>query len=314
MALKDLKSIFDLVSGESPVSSMADQAGPQSQLPTDAASQKHIDSLQQIPNNSPFQDLNGEINPNYNTLDGNIDSPFNTSNGDHMITLLNESVQSSNTNQTYDPSSQDLNGFAGPQSQQPIEDASAKHIESLSEVPGGVENSPYQDLNGAPGPNFGNYQDSTLHNPDSLLQEYQYQYGNSPESVMPSGLDISAQPGTPFDNGNTNVDLLRDSLFNAYVYSHGQGNNPFGNSQGISGPSTLDLNGEGTINEATFDNGPNSTLHEDTLQGMYESTINPGASYGQGQPGAIWPQVNAPINDLNGTFPTNGQYLNNLPT
>ena len=115
--------------------------------------------------------------------------------------------------------------------------------DSLPQVPGGSQNSPYQDLNGAPGPNFDNYQDSTLHHPDSLLQEYKFQYGNSPESVMPSGLDISAQPGTPFDNGNTNVDLLRDSLFNAYVYSHGQGNNPFGNSQGISGPSTLDLNG-----------------------------------------------------------------------
>ena len=62
---------------------------------------------------------------------------------------------------------------------------------------------------------------------------------------------------------------------------------------------------------ATFDNGYNSTLHEDLLAQVYTSPINPGASYGQGQPGGAWPNVNAGGLDIDGGTP--GGYINNLP-
>ena len=62
---------------------------------------------------------------------------------------------------------------------------------------------------------------------------------------------------------------------------------------------------------ATFDYGYNSTLHEDLLAQAYTSPINTGASYGQGQPGASWPNVNAGGLDIDGGTP--GGYINNLP-
>ena len=183
MALKNLKSKFDLVSGEAPVGNMMDQSGPISQLPIDEASQKHIDSLQEIPNQSPFQDLDG-----------------------------------------------------------------------------------------APGPSFDNGIDSNLHE-DSLVNIYQ------------STINIESSYG----NGQPGA------IWPAV------------------GPGTYDLNGAGVINEATFDNGPNSDLHVNLLENAYTSNINTGASYGQGQPGAIWPSINAGASDLNGAIPNNGEYLNNLP-
>ena len=69
MGLKDLNSILDLVGGnENPVGDMGNQQGPPSQLPTEIASQAHIDSLEQVPGftgNSPFQDLDGVPGPNF---------------------------------------------------------------------------------------------------------------------------------------------------------------------------------------------------------------------------------------------------------
>jgi len=155
MALKDKKSIYDLVGGESPVNDMETQSGPQFQLPTDAASQVHVDSLGEVPTTSPFQDINGVPDPNFNTLNGTANSPFQSETGDHMVDLLTKNAKSTNTGLTYTPSPnksdfQDLNGVAGPQSQLPIEDASQKHIDSLSQVPGFSSNSPFQDrLDGA---------------------------------------------------------------------------------------------------------------------------------------------------------------------
>ena len=72
MGLKDLKSNLDLQGGfgneGAPLGDM-DTFTPQNfQLPTDAASQKHIDSLAEVPGgsqNSPFQDLDGEQGPQF---------------------------------------------------------------------------------------------------------------------------------------------------------------------------------------------------------------------------------------------------------
>ena len=90
------------------------EPGPQSQLSIPDASQAHIDSLQQVPggaSKSPFQDLNGEPDPLFNTLEGTSDSPFvpRGGTGDHMVDLLNSTVASTNTGQTYERSNQDLN-------------------------------------------------------------------------------------------------------------------------------------------------------------------------------------------------------------
>lgn len=79
MSLKDKQSQLDLVNGDSPVGDMANQMG----------------------------------DPNFNTLGGTSNSPF--SSGDHMVSLLNQVVNSSNTGQIYTPAPnqsdfQDLNG------------------------------------------------------------------------------------------------------------------------------------------------------------------------------------------------------------
>ena len=191
MGLKDLNSILDLVGGNDPISNMEGQQGPQSQLPIDAASQAHIDSLQEVPgftSNSPFQDLNGVPDPNFNTLNGTTNSPFQSATGDHMVDLLTQNAVSTNTGQTYDPSiTQDLDGAQGPQSQLPTDAASQRHIDSLAQVPGFDSNSPFQDLNGIPGPNFGDeggagkqLNGTDLH--EALLTQT-YQYSNNTPTI-----------------------------------------------------------------------------------------------------------------------------------
>ena len=79
MSLKDKQSKFDLINGENPVGDMVSQTG----------------------------------DSNFNTLEGTSNSPFSAE--DHMIALLNQAVNSSNTGQVYQPSPnssdfQDLNG------------------------------------------------------------------------------------------------------------------------------------------------------------------------------------------------------------
>ena len=84
------------------------------------------------------------------------------------------------------------------------------------------------------------------------------------------------------------------------------GNNPVGDMETT--PS-IDLAG-------AFDQGQQSTLAQDSLENIYQSAINPGATYGAGQPGGTWPNVQpSPVSsnfaDLDGITP--GQYLNNMP-
>jgi len=57
----------------SPHQDLDGELGPQSQLPTAQASQKHIDSLQSVPggdSNSPFQDLDGQKGPIFGDASG----------------------------------------------------------------------------------------------------------------------------------------------------------------------------------------------------------------------------------------------------
>lgn len=79
------------------------------------------------------------------------------------------------------------------------------------------------------------------------------------------------------------------------------GNQPVGNMETT--PS-IDLAG-------AFDQGEQSTLKQDSLENIYQSAINPQATYGAGQPGATWPSVNPPplpnnFADLDGVDGANG--------
>ena len=90
----------------------------------------------------------------------------------------------------------------GPQFQLPIDNASQKHIDSLTQP------STYQygnsnetlnpstlDLDGNLGPSFDNGMSSTLHE-EGLLSLYQYTYGNSTGEAGPSNLDIDGVENT----------------------------------------------------------------------------------------------------------------------
>jgi len=353
----------------SPFQDLNGNPGPQFQQPVNIASQVHIDSLQVVPGgvqNSPHQDLNGLPDPDFNTLSGTSDSPFQSATGDHMVDLLTQNATSTNTGQTYDPSIYDLNGNPDPlfntlggindspfQNPNPATATGDHMVDLLAQnvistntgmtYDSAPNQSPYQDLNGNPGPQFQlpTAQASQKHI-DSLTQQSSYQHGNSVEVVGPSLQDLDGNPGPSFDLGDTSTlqqdsllsvpqppsnspyqdldgnpgppfdngissTLQQDSLISLYQYNHG-------NSSEETGPSTLDLNGNpGQL----FDNGISSTLKQDLLVNVYQSGVNPGASYGAGQPGGTWPSVNpsplasTPFADLNGTTPS--QYLNNLP-
>lgn len=75
-------------------------------------------------------------------------------------------------------------------------------------------------------------------------------------------------------------------------------------------PSTLDLNGGlGPQFDGSTPQTQQQTLHTDSLIKIYNSNINPLASYGAGQPGGTWPTVRpsplgANFADLDGLTPT----------
>ena len=183
---------------------------------------------------------NAAPDTNFNTLNGTSNSPF--SSGDHMVDLLTQNVSSTNTGETYQnaPTNspyQDMDGQPGPQSQLPVDDASQKHIDSLQVVPGGDSNSPYQDLDGAQGPQFQRPTDIASQVHESSL------------ALVPGGSQ----------------------------------NSPYQDLDGNPGPQ--------------FDLGKDSTLQQDSLL----SSV-PGGSQ------------NSPYQDMDGGLPLNGEYLNNLPS
>lgn len=237
MALKDLKSNLDLVGGNLPVNNMENQLGPGFQNPTDIADQFHKDSLQEVPggtSNSPFQDLNGVPDSSFNTLNGTSDSPFVPRNGtgDHMVDLLTNTVTSTNSGESYSPSTKDLNtsfDSRGDASnfQLPTVEADQKHK-------------------------------------DSLTQESSYQHGNSTTSVGPSTLDINGVNGPPFNTEGYNsttgqqlggVDLHEALLTNSYSYSHGTPSPNYQSNVNISAGG-FDLNGNLPTNGSYLNNLP----------------------------------------------------------
>ena len=273
MGLKNKNSIFDLSNG--PVSDMETQQGPQFQRTIDEATDKSIASLGEVPITSQFQDLNGVPDSFYNRLDGTVDSPFQSRTGDHMVDLLTDNAKSINSGEIYTPSPnksqfQDLNGVPGPQSQLPITDASQRHIDSLTQQ--------IHSHNGGPSTNHYN--------------------------VGPSNLDLNGAQGPQSqlpirDASERHIDSLTKQI---QITNQGVGifNEPYN-----TGPSTLDLNG---LPGPAFNRGKNSTLKQDLLSEIYQSSVNPLASYGAGQPGGDWPSVKpSPVGanfaDLDGRTP-----------
>lgn len=207
---------------------------------------------------------------------------------------------------------------------------STLQIDSLDIVPGGVYNgiqlgnSPFQDLNGQQGPQF-NLGEDSIFQQNSLENIYNSlvnpnasygagQPGSTYPSVNPSSLDLGGVPGTQFNQGPepvgpNQIDTIQETglegLYNSIVnpdasYGAGQPNGAWP----VVAPSTLDLNGQ---QGPQFDNGPEptgpnqiDTFHESALVNMYNSIVNPEASYGAGQPGSNYPNINATTLDLNG--------------
>tara|TARA_R110000851_G_scaffold66097_1_gene149678 strand:+ start:3749 stop:4660 length:912 start_codon:yes stop_codon:yes gene_type:complete len=158
--------------------------GPQSQLPTTDASQAHIDSLQQVPGppqSSPYQDLDGVQGPQFQKITTDASQA-------HIDSL--QQVPGGSENSPY----QDLDGVQGPQFQRETTIASQVHESSLGLVPGFSENSPFQDLDGfSNNPSFGDaggagkqLSNKDLH--ESLLTEH-YQYShNTPVVTINAGV------------------------------------------------------------------------------------------------------------------------------
>ena len=183
-------------SQNSPFQDLEGNPGPQFQLPTAQASQRHIDSLQEVPGgsqNSQFQDLNGEPGSQFQL-------PVAEASQKHIDSLTKQSTYNhGGSTENLDPSILDLNGNKGPQSQKPIDIADQVHKSSLSLVPGGSQNSDYQDINDGGKPQSFQRDTATADqfHKDSLRQGHTYQHGDSKVEVNASRLDLDGLPNNP---------------------------------------------------------------------------------------------------------------------
>ena len=191
MGLKELKSKHDLVQGTDPVGKMEGQIGPKFQRHITEASNVHTDSLKDLPITSKYQDINGVPDTKYNRDILNTspisDAPFKgpfvieTGGPDHMVSLLNKSVASSDSELTYDPS---------------------------------PNQSQYQDIDGNPGPPFDKGAPSQVHgdpnqkSPKELVESYYSSVHNTSYGPVPTNpkhyQDLNGENGTQFDVGEGN--------------------------------------------------------------------------------------------------------------
>ena len=253
--------------------------GPTSQLPTAQASQKHIDSLQSV-----NQDLDGQPGPQFDL------GPSSTLQQDSLLT----------------------------------------------QVPGGDSNSPFQDLDGVPDPDF-NTQQGTVDSPfqskdgDHMIallnkQVISTNTGNTydPAPNKSQFQDLNGLQGPKFDTGDPSkvhadpTQLSPSELVEDYtstinpIANHGSSTWP------VVGAVNQDLNGgDGPAFNGAVPVGNTQTLHTDLLANIYTSAVNPGASFGAGQPGGTYPDIlNSPLSstpfaDLDGATPS--KYVDNLP-
>ena len=191
MGLKELKSKHDLVQGTDPVGKMEQQIGPKFQRELIDASNVHTDSLKDLPITSKYQDINGIPDTKYNRdalnttpiSDSPFKGPFIQENGgpDHMISLLNQAVVSSDSELTYDPS---------------------------------PNKSQYQDIDGNPGPPFDKGAPSQVHgdpnqkSPKELVESYYSSVHNTSYGPVPTNpkhyQDLNGENGVQFDVGEGN--------------------------------------------------------------------------------------------------------------
>ena len=291
MSLLNKNSQLDLIQGNNAVNNMETTQGTPFDLGIGSSLQP--DSLSEVPTVSLYQDLDGAPGP---LFDNGINSPihaFTIANipaaSNELPYAINFSPYQSNVSPgaSYNsnwPTVFSTNMFGDPQMPSPsamfagLSSDTAVVQETLLGLPGEnfPQNSQFQDLNGNPGPQFnGNppydQQQQSLH-VDMLADIY--------TSTVNSGT-----PSSPFSYNSTNYPSV--------------------------GPGTFDLNGAGTIGEATFDNGignGENSLHTDMLADMYTSNINPLASYV-----GNWPNVGPGTFDLNGGVPSRGKYVDNAP-
>jgi hypothetical protein len=267
MGLKNKNSLFDLIAGNNPVEDMASQIGPSSQLPTDVASQAHIDSLQVVPGgtqNSPFQDLDGNQGPQFQ-------QPTDIASQVHIDSLqvVPGGVQNSphqDLNGLPDPNFNTLNGTSDSPFQSPTGDhmidlltqntVSTNTGQTYIQAP---NSSPFQDLDGLQGPQFqlSTAQASQVH-VDSLQQVPQ------PPSNSPYQ-DLDGNLGPQFQLPVAQASQKHiDSLTQQSSYQHG-------GSVEVVGPSLQDMNGNPG---PTFDLGDTSTLQQDSLLSVPQPPSN----------------------------------------
>lgn len=321
MGLKSLQSIHDLVQGTGPIGNMETQQGPLFDLGSDSTLQ--INSLDIVPQTSLYQDLNGQQGPSFNfglnsTLHAYVDTTDSLTEtnelpvpGDSIFNLYESSISplASYNNNWPNVNPTDLSLSEGITPSGMFLTANPDNItELLQQIP---NPSLYQDLNGVQGPQFnlgpedGNQGIIDSLHESSLTSNYAYQHGNSIANVTATTLDLNGQQPPQFNQGPESVgvnqiDTIQETglegLYNSVTNPQSQyGAGQQGGAWPVVAPSTLDLNGqEGPqFNLGPEPSGENiDSFHESALIGMYESSINPGASYGQGQPGSTWPILN----------------------
>jgi len=338
MSLLNKISKLDLTQGtSSPIKDMETMSGPSFDKGLNSTLQP--DSLAEVPTVSLYQDLDGNPGP---LFDFGLNSSLHARSLNGLLFKTNEipavippgafSLYQSNVNPeagynsnwpTVSPTGLSTDNFITPSGMfQGLGFDTALIEDTLNELPGFnfPQQSNFQDINGVPGPQFDNGLNSTLQQ-DSLVSMYQSTI--SPEiNAGPSNLDLNGIDGPSFDNGPNPPYFHEDMLANMYQSvvnpEASYGNNTPGWPN--VGPGTFDLNGN---QGPQFDNGTGdgtNNLHTDMLAGIYQSTINPGASYGNNTPG--WPSVGPGTFDLNGagtigeaTFDNGiGDGMNNLHT
>ena len=311
MGLKDLQSILDLVPGTGPVGNMDETQGPPFDLGNGSTLQ--IDSLQIVPggdSSSPFQDLDGGLGPQFDA------GELSTLQQNSLENIYNSAVNPTSTygagqpGSTYpilNPSMLDLGGVPGTQFNNGPEPTGLNQIDTIAEI--GLE---------------GIY--NSVVNPEANYGAGQP--GGAWPAVTPTSLDLNGQQGPQFNQGPepvgpNQIDSFHESalvdIYNSAINpgaSYGAGQP--GSTYPVLNPSSLAVPGIANQNPNNFNQGPEAagpnqidTLHEDLLMNIYESNVNPGASYGAGQPGGAYPYLTPGALDLNGLNQT--QYINNLP-
>tara|TARA_R110002167_G_scaffold7501_1_gene35637 strand:- start:7861 stop:8946 length:1086 start_codon:yes stop_codon:yes gene_type:complete len=159
--------------------------------------------------------------------------------------------------------------------------------------------SPYQDLDGNPGPTFTLGSTSTLQQNSlfNLPQQSQYQDtdGTDGGNGYFHGLDNPGKgQGLQINGVDLHVHLLGDTI----TYSNGNSTATVG--EGIGGSEYMDLEGE----PPEFDDGPGSTLQTDSLLNLYNYSHGGVSGVGGPIPGK------SQFQDLNSTFDSNGDIIN----